>query len=57
LLDAIRLKDPVEAARLMREHLDQLESQLRFSTDNAQAPDLTTIFEIPENYPKVSLAA
>jgi DNA-binding GntR family transcriptional regulator len=57
LLDAIRLKDPVEAARLMREHLDQLESQLRFSTDNAQAPDLTTIFEIPETYPKVGLAA
>lgn len=57
LLDAIRLKDPVEAARLMREHLDQLESQLHFSTGNAQAPDLTTIFEIPEINPKVSLTA
>lgn len=57
LLDAIRLKDPVEAARLMREHLDQLESQLHFSTGNAQAPDLTTIFEIPEMNPKVSLTA
>jgi DNA-binding GntR family transcriptional regulator len=57
LLDAIRLKDPVEAARLMREHLDQLESQLQFSTGNAQAPDLTTIFEIPEMHSQVSLAA
>jgi hypothetical protein len=42
---------------LMREHLDQLESQLQFSTGNVQAPDLTTIFEIPETYPKVGLAA
>lgn len=46
LLDAIRLKDSIEAARLMREHLDQLESQLQFSIGNVQMPDLTTIFEV-----------
>ena len=44
LLDAIRLRDPIEAARLMREHLQQLESQLRFDMPEVEAPDLMTLF-------------
>ncbi|WP_372659835.1 FCD domain-containing protein, partial [Hydrogenophaga sp.] len=44
LLAAIRLRDPREAARLMREHLDHLESQLRFAPARQGAPDLRQIF-------------
>jgi len=44
LLDAIRLRDPREAARLMRAHLVQLESQLQFTPPEAEAPDLVSLF-------------
>lgn len=44
LLDAIRLRDPREASHLMREHLVQLESQLRFTPPPAEAPDLVSLF-------------
>jgi len=44
LLDAIRLRDPREAAGRMREHLSRLESQLRFAPAGDTAPDLTTLF-------------
>jgi DNA-binding GntR family transcriptional regulator len=46
LLDAIRLRDPREAARLMREHLQQLESQLQFSRPADEAPDLMSLFGV-----------
>jgi DNA-binding GntR family transcriptional regulator len=44
LLDAIRLRDPREAARLMREHLEQLELQLQFDEPAADSPDLMALF-------------
>jgi DNA-binding GntR family transcriptional regulator len=44
LLDAIRLRDPREAARLMREHLEQLESQLQFNQPETDVPDLISLF-------------
>lgn len=44
LLDAIRLADTREAARLMREHLSHLENQLQFTAEPEQALDLTTLF-------------
>lgn len=44
LLDAIRLRDKREAARLMREHLERLESQLQFTTGGDEAPDLLQLF-------------
>jgi DNA-binding GntR family transcriptional regulator len=44
LLDAIRLRDAREAARLMDEHLTQLESQLQFSQADADVPDLLSLF-------------
>ena len=44
LLDAIRLRDAREAARLMREHLSRLESQLRFTPPATPAPDLGLLF-------------
>ena len=44
LLDAIRRRDPRDAARLMREHLIQLESQLRFTPLPAETPDLVSLF-------------
>jgi len=44
LLAAIRLRDPREAARLMREHLDRLEAQLDFSPAADKAPDLDRLF-------------
>jgi DNA-binding GntR family transcriptional regulator len=44
LLDAIRLRDAKEAARLMGEHLAQLESQLQFSQADADVPDLLSLF-------------
>lgn len=46
LLDAIRLRDPREAARLMREHLGRLESQLRFAAPAAPVPDLSRLFGV-----------
>ena len=44
LLDAIRLRDAREAARLMGEHLAQLESQLQFSQADDAVPDLLALF-------------
>ena len=44
LLDAIRLRDPHEAARLMRDHLAQLEGQLQFTAPNEVPPDLMSLF-------------
>ena len=44
LLDAIRLRDTREAGRLMRAHLDQLESQLLFTSSTTELPDLMAIF-------------
>jgi DNA-binding GntR family transcriptional regulator len=44
LLDAIRLRDPREAARLMREHLEQLETQLQFNQPDSDVPDLLSLF-------------
>jgi DNA-binding GntR family transcriptional regulator len=44
LLDAISLRDPREAARLMREHLSRLEAQLRFAAPAVPAPDLRRLF-------------
>jgi DNA-binding GntR family transcriptional regulator len=44
LLDAIRLRDPREAARLMHEHLSQLEQQLHFTETVDDAPDLLSLF-------------
>jgi DNA-binding GntR family transcriptional regulator len=44
LLDAIRLRDPREAARLMRDHLEQLESQLHFNQPPTDVPDLILLF-------------
>jgi DNA-binding GntR family transcriptional regulator len=44
LLDAIRLRDAHEAARLMGEHLMQLESQLQFTQGGGDMPDLLALF-------------
>ena len=44
LLDAIRLRDAREAGRRMRDHLRQLEAQLRFTPAPAAAPDLAALF-------------
>ena len=44
LLDAIRLRDAREAARLMGEHLAQLETQLQFSQGDDAVPDLLSLF-------------
>jgi DNA-binding GntR family transcriptional regulator len=44
LLSAIRLGDPRETARLMREHLDRLETQLSFGAPREAAPDLMQLF-------------
>ena len=44
LLDAIRLRDPHEAAARMREHLTRLEAQLQFNVPEETAPDLNTLF-------------
>lgn len=44
LLDAIRLRDPREAARLMCDHLEQLESQLHFNQPPTDVPDLILLF-------------
>lgn len=44
LLDAIRLGASAEAERFMREHLQQIESQLRFTQGPAGPPDLSRLF-------------
>ena len=44
LLDAIRLRDPLEAGRRMREHLARLETQLCFDVAQDDAPDLAALF-------------
>lgn len=44
LLDAIRLRDPVEATRHMRDHLTRLETQLEFNVHTDAAPDLSRLF-------------
>ena len=44
LLDAIRLRDAKEAARLMGEHLAQLEAQLQFNQGDDAVPDLLSLF-------------
>jgi DNA-binding GntR family transcriptional regulator len=44
LVDAIRLRDPKEAARRMRDHLARLESQLQFTPPADATPDLSSIF-------------
>ena len=44
LLSAIKLRDPREAARLMREHLARLEAQLHFRSGRDAAPDLMQLF-------------
>jgi DNA-binding GntR family transcriptional regulator len=44
LLDAIRLRDAGEAARLMRTHLEQLEAQLQFDELGEEPPDLMQLF-------------
>jgi len=49
LLDAIRLRDSREAARLMREHLVMLEQQLQFKESTDEAPDLLALFGDPES--------
>jgi DNA-binding GntR family transcriptional regulator len=48
LLDAIRLRDAREAARLMRQHLTQLESQLQFETPSEDMPDLVSLFGLAD---------
>jgi DNA-binding GntR family transcriptional regulator len=48
LLDAIRLRDPKEAARIMRAHLSTLEKQLKFTDKPADLPDLLALFGQPE---------
>jgi DNA-binding GntR family transcriptional regulator len=44
LLGAIRLRDRRAAARLMQEHLMQIEAQLNFSVPEEMPPDLLTLF-------------
>lgn len=44
LLAAIRLRDAEAAARLMLEHLVQLEAQLQFTPAGPAAPDLLALF-------------
>lgn len=44
LLDAIRLGDAREAARLLSEHLEHLEAQLQFDTVDDEVPDLMSLF-------------
>ena len=44
LIAAIQLRDAKEAARLMREHLERLESQLSFTSAPEAAPDLLELF-------------
>ncbi|MDB5899831.1 MAG: transcriptional regulator, GntR family [Ramlibacter sp.] len=46
LLDAIRLRDPVEAQRRMRAHLTRLESQLQFTVPVEAPPDVSTLFAL-----------
>ncbi len=52
LLDAIRLRDAREAARLMRLHLAQLEAQLQFNQPPADTPDLFSLFGSADRAPE-----
>jgi DNA-binding GntR family transcriptional regulator len=54
LLDAIRLRDVGKAAQRMRDHLTQLESQLRFISSTNAPEDFTTLFGAPSMSPKAS---
>ncbi len=44
VLDAIRLRDVAAATRLMREHLEHLEAQVRFDVAATASPDLIELF-------------
>lgn len=44
LLQAIRLRDLHKGAKLMREHLAQLESQLQFTQPVTESPDLIALY-------------
>lgn len=46
LLDAIRLRDAPEAAQRMRQHLEQLESQLNFQRHAQPVPDFAALFAV-----------
>ena len=46
LLDAIRLRDAAESARRMRQHLTQLEQQLRFTSAPQATTDFAALFGI-----------
>ncbi len=46
LLDAIRLRDPREAAVRMRDHLTRLEAQLQFNVPVDPALDLNALFSV-----------
>lgn len=43
LIDAIRLRDPQEAARRMLDHLARIETQLEFTPPASEVPDLATL--------------
>lgn len=43
LIDAIRLRDPKEAARRMLDHLARIETQLEFTPPASEVPDLATL--------------
>jgi DNA-binding GntR family transcriptional regulator len=44
LLDAIRLRDAREAARLMEDHLAKLEARLEFGPSQEEGLDLVAVF-------------
>ena len=46
LLDVVKLRDRVEAARLMEVHLLELQSQLRFEVSPVDVPDLESLFGV-----------
>ncbi|MBX3610618.1 MAG: GntR family transcriptional regulator [Hydrogenophaga sp.] len=46
LLSAIKLRDPKEAVRLMKEHLSRLEAQLVFPAERDPGPDLVDLFGV-----------
>lgn len=48
LLDAVRLRDTREAERIMVEHLQRLELQLKFTPPAVDVPDLVSLFGVSE---------
>jgi hypothetical protein len=48
LLDAVRLRDTREAERIMVEHLQRLELQLKFTPPAVDLPDLVSLFGVSE---------